>query len=266
MRERYENPVLAEQYDLSEQDRSHCGDLEWYGAQLAGERGPVLELGAGTGRISLHLARLGVRVVALDLGLGMLQRLAAKRAALDSPDAVRPLCADAHALPLGPRARGRFPAVCSGYNALGCLIGRPAVLACFRAVHELLGDGQRFLFDVGAVEPGDLPREDADLGWQEWRSPAGRAIRRRTHVRPAADGSWMRRDYEYRWTEPDGRTGEARVHMDMNTWPTSAYPDLAREAGFELVEVDARRITRERRPRPFSWVYVVARRGPASGS
>lgn len=44
---------------------SYRADLELW-AELAAHRGPVLDLGCGTGRVALHLARLGHDVCALD--------------------------------------------------------------------------------------------------------------------------------------------------------------------------------------------------------
>src|SRR5437667_12320313 len=48
---------------------------------------PILELGCGTGRITLALAKGGYRVTGLDLSQRMLERCAEKREAL--PTAVR---------------------------------------------------------------------------------------------------------------------------------------------------------------------------------
>lgn len=57
------------------------------------DRGPVLEVGVGTGRIALPLAAAGVEVVGVDLSEPMLRRLAEKG------DAVPVARADATALP-----------------------------------------------------------------------------------------------------------------------------------------------------------------------
>ena len=58
------------------------GDIEWYCERAAASRGPVLELGAGTGRITIPVAETGVRVTAVDLDEGMLGKLRQKVAAL----------------------------------------------------------------------------------------------------------------------------------------------------------------------------------------
>lgn len=59
---------------------SFRGDAEWYRSKARQCGGPVLELGAGTGRITLGIAHDGVRVHALDTDPVMLERLTEKLA------------------------------------------------------------------------------------------------------------------------------------------------------------------------------------------
>lgn len=56
------------------------GDVRWYCAQAKASGGPVLELGAGTGRITLPVAETGVEITGLDLDAGMLAALRSKLA------------------------------------------------------------------------------------------------------------------------------------------------------------------------------------------
>jgi len=76
----------ADIYDLMHPG-SVAGDIKWYCQKAASSRGPVLELGAGTGRVTVPIADAGVRVTALDRDAGMLARLRDKVEAL--PDEVR---------------------------------------------------------------------------------------------------------------------------------------------------------------------------------
>jgi SAM-dependent methyltransferase len=57
---------------------SFDGDVEWYCRRALESAGPVLELGAGTGRITLAIADAGVAVCALDTNEAMLGALKAK--------------------------------------------------------------------------------------------------------------------------------------------------------------------------------------------
>ncbi len=73
-------------------------------AQLAEESGdPVLDVGAGTGRVSLELARRGHTVVALDLDAALLGALSERAAGLAGGAGARisTVCADAREFDLG---------------------------------------------------------------------------------------------------------------------------------------------------------------------
>jgi SAM-dependent methyltransferase len=65
-------------------------------AQAAG--GPVIDVGAGTGRVTLELARAGSEVIALDIEARLLDALAHRAKGLK----VQTLHADARTLPPGP--------------------------------------------------------------------------------------------------------------------------------------------------------------------
>ncbi len=61
---------------------SFRGDTEWYVAKARDAGGPILELGAGTGRITLQIAQAGCRIHALDADPSMLDRLQQKLTSL----------------------------------------------------------------------------------------------------------------------------------------------------------------------------------------
>src|SRR5919201_4734920 len=63
------------------------GDVRFYVAEAARSRGPLLEIGCGTGRVLLPVARAGATVVGLDGSQQMLARCRAKMA--DESEATR---------------------------------------------------------------------------------------------------------------------------------------------------------------------------------
>ena len=60
-------------------DARLAGDLDIY-LRLAPERGTVLELGVGTGRLAFALAEQGLSVVGVDIAPAMLAQAAARQA------------------------------------------------------------------------------------------------------------------------------------------------------------------------------------------
>src|SRR5262245_2054649 len=81
---------------------------------VSGGAGPVLELGAGSGRLAVPLADLGLDVWALDASAAMLDRLAAK----PGGDRVHAVVGDMADLDLGPEAPAAFAVVLCAFNTL----------------------------------------------------------------------------------------------------------------------------------------------------
>jgi SAM-dependent methyltransferase len=106
---------------------------------------PVLELGVGTGRIAVPLARRGVRVVGIDASELMLAKLAA-----NDPDAtVTRVAGDmVDGLPAGP-----FGVVFVAFNTFFNLLTEARQRACFVAVADSLAAGGVFVIEAFVPEP-----------------------------------------------------------------------------------------------------------------
>lgn len=139
-----------------------CGgyreDLPLWRALAEEHGGPVLDVGAGTGRVALELARAGFAVTALDLDGELLAELRARAGNLD----VKTLVGDARAFAL----RERF-ALCivpmQTIQLLGGPEGRVAFLGCARehldpgGVLAIALADELELFDVTDGAPALLP-------------------------------------------------------------------------------------------------------------
>jgi SAM-dependent methyltransferase len=127
--------------------RSRRADQRFYVAYAA-ERNArrVLELGVGTGRVAIALARAGREVVGVDRMDAMLDRLHGQlaRETKDTRARVSLVRADLRALKLGRR----FPLVIAPFNVLMHLYTRVDVERALRAVRSHLAPGGRFVFDV----------------------------------------------------------------------------------------------------------------------
>jgi SAM-dependent methyltransferase len=117
-----------------------CGnyheDRALWRALAAEADGPVLDVGAGTGRVALDLAAQGVEVVALDLEPELLEALSARAAAAGL--AVETLAADARAFDAG---EARFGAVIVPMQTLQLLPDAAARAEFFAAARRALRPG-----------------------------------------------------------------------------------------------------------------------------
>lgn len=149
--------------------RRRRADVRWYvdlARRLLGPTGRILELGAGTGRVTVPLARAGYQVTALDHEPAMLAALAERQQKLPAAVAGRitPVVGDLRDFALGQR----FDLVIAAFNVVEHLYTRVEVDACLRAVRRHLRPGAHLAFDVQLPDPAWLAR-DASRRWARTR-------------------------------------------------------------------------------------------------
>jgi SAM-dependent methyltransferase len=142
---------IAAGYDASTEEMGEPGAVDPAVSLLAGLAGDgrALELGIGTGRIALPLARRGVPVHGIDLSRAMVARLR------DKPGG------DAIGVTIGDFATtvvdGRFSVAYLVFNTIMNLTTQEAQVACFRNVAAHLEPGGCFVIEVGVPQLRRLP-------------------------------------------------------------------------------------------------------------
>ena len=151
--------AIAELYDPW--SRSVTEDVGFYVDEALASGGPVVELGVGTGRIAVPIARAGVEVIGVDSSPGM---LAVAQAAAEEAGV-----ADRVELRLGdlrePPVPERVPLVICPFRSLLHMETEAEKLRALRAARALLADGGRFVFDVFSPSREDI--EETDGRWLE---------------------------------------------------------------------------------------------------
>src|SRR6266568_6193405 len=128
---------------------------------LAGGRaggGRALELGIGTGRIALPLARRGVEVHGIDLSRAMVARLRAKPGGEAIPVAIGDIATTT--------MDGTFALAYLVFNTIMNLTTQDAQVACFRNAAAHLEPGGCFVIEVGVPELRRLPPGQNVVPWQ----------------------------------------------------------------------------------------------------
>jgi SAM-dependent methyltransferase len=139
--------------------RTHTRDVAFYAELARACRGPVLELGAGTGRVTLGMLRAGAQVVAVDQSAPMLARARERLQKLPVEQRAR---VEFHRADLRKlRLRQRFGLVIAPFNLFMHMYTRDDVERALDTVHRHLRPGGRFALDVLMPDLGVLRRDPA---------------------------------------------------------------------------------------------------------
>jgi SAM-dependent methyltransferase len=155
--------LLARYYDLDLLDDP--GDVDLYLALANRTDGPILELGAGSGRVAIPLAEARHSVTAVDLDRAMLDRAEARwKEVAPAGGKLRVVAGDMTNI----RLDERFDLVIIALNTLLQLGDADDQLAALRTVAAHLAPDGRAVIDVWLPAPEDLALYDGRviLEWQ----------------------------------------------------------------------------------------------------
>ncbi len=128
---------------------SYTADLAFWRSLVSARGGPVLDIGAGTGRVTLDLARTGVDVTALDSDPDLVAELRRRAAALP----VVTVCADARGFTLPER----FALCLMPMQTIQLLGGPPGRAGFWRCARRHLAPGGLVAVAIAdGLEPFDV--------------------------------------------------------------------------------------------------------------
>jgi len=205
-----------------------CGpygaDLALWEELAAADDGPVLELGCGTGRVVLHLARRGFETVGLDRDPELIAALRERAAGL-------PITA-VHADARGFELERRVSLALAPTQMLQLLPDAEARIACLRCVAAALRPGGRFAAAIleGMPEPDGAPPPLPDVREVDGWVYSSLAVE-------AAVGPEEIVVHRLRQTvSPDGELSEEPNQVRIVTFPALRLEEEAAEAGLRPLE------------------------------
>ena len=147
-------------------------DLPFWRTLAVAQGGRVLELGCGTGRLTIPLGRAGVRVVGIDRSAPMLARARQRVVRGRLGDRVQLVRGDIRSLPF--RRRAPFSLVIAPYGMLQSLLRERDLAATLAAVHGALQRGGTFGVELVADLPAwdEYQKRVSLSGWRRQRGGA----------------------------------------------------------------------------------------------
>jgi len=232
-----DHAFLAELYDLVPAYATRA-DTQFYLDQGRAADGPVLELGCGTGRVLVPLAREGCTITGLDLSPYMLAKCRQNLEA-EPPEVqarVTLLQASMTDFDLGRQyALATIP-----FRPFQHLVAVPYQLDCLRCIHRHLQPGGRLVFDVFQVIPARIttPRPEEVEDTPEFALPDGRRLRR-TNRTIATHRTEQYNDVEiiFYLTDRDGVTHRLVQGFPMRYYFRYEMEHLLARCGFKIIDL-----------------------------
>lgn len=208
---------IADYYDESPIVRGRMRDVNFYRDAVHEFGDPVLELGCGTGRITLALAEAGHRVTGLDISERMLERCNQKRAGLptEARERVHLVQGDMTRFDLGEK----FQVVIIPFRPLQHLLEVDDQMSCLASVRKhLRGKGHlgkksgRLILDVFQTDAERMhdPEYQKEGPVTEYSMPDGRRVRIAERV-AAFHRAEQRNDVEMIFYVTDAQGKEERL-------------------------------------------------------
>ncbi|MDQ2948696.1 MAG: class I SAM-dependent methyltransferase, partial [Acidobacteriota bacterium] len=143
--------AIARIYDEDMGRNAGPDDVNFYVAQCRAAAGPVLELGCGTGRITLPLVQSGRSVAGIDSSQAMLERLSTKAKELSAPQQARLSWTLARMESFS--FENRFARIICPYSAFTYLVEASDRRQALDNVRRHLEPGGTFVLDVFVPDP-----------------------------------------------------------------------------------------------------------------
>jgi len=188
-------------------------DIDFYTEEARLSGGPVLELGVGTGRIAVPIARAGVPVIGVDSSAPMLDLCRERSREAGVAELVDLRLGDLREPPVAEKV----PLAISPFRAFLHLLSNKERLLTLTRIRDLLRPDGRFVFDVFSPSSQDIA------------ATHGRWIEREPEIFERADWDAAERRLTLRVRAPEGETS-----MDLAWLSQPEWNELLEQSGFSV--------------------------------
>jgi SAM-dependent methyltransferase len=201
----------------------YAEDVPFY-RHFLGQRGTILEVGCGDGRLGRRLAAFGYKVLGIDNSLAML-RLAVRRLPPGFAVAAMDMRRLAFARP--------FSAAIAAHNTLNLLAGEEEVRQTLAACHAALREDGRLLLHL--FLPEQPAPSERHMQFKIMPLPGGGQLIKEIirHYPPGGETVALTERYKYR---PKGGMSRQnyRREMTLSAWPSERWRHLFTETGWRI--------------------------------
>jgi len=229
---------IADYYDSSPIVIQRTHDVAFYCNAARKYGDPVLELGCGTGRITLAIAEAGYRVVGLDISEKMLERAVEKRAALrrEARERVHLVQGDMTEFDLGEK----FRTIVIPFRPFQHLLETEKQMACLNGARTHLSPGGHLIVDFFQTDPERMHDSmfEREALLTEYDLPGGRHVALSERVATFHRGL-QRNDVEmiFRVTHADGKQERLVMAWTLRYFFRYEVEHLLARCGFRLEAV-----------------------------
>ncbi len=231
--------IIATYYDGAYRAKTDLNDLDFYLGLAKESQGKVLEIGCGTGRVLLEIARAGIPVDGIDFALPMLEVLKDKLASEDRQvqDLVTHSEADMRDFDLGQK----YDLVIIPFRVMQHMYtieDQMRALICAR--NHLKKEGGRLAFNVFypnfTMIESDIGLERFELEWTDLQDP--RRTIQRSFVRTQVNKlhQYFEGEFIFRTFENGEQVHEERAPLKMSYYTYPHLEALFKMSGLQILE------------------------------
>ena len=229
---------LAELYDYTVHYNLR-GDEGFFAEEARRSGGPVLELGCGTGRVLIHVAKTGCRIVGLDISQPMLDKCRAK--VDDLPADLRPNVRLVRGTMVDFDMGETFDLVTFPFRSFQHVLSVDDQLRCLRCAHRHMAPGGRLILDLFHVDPAHMYDPKLREEWIDFKDHALPDGRRFTRSQRVA-GFHFEEQYNdieliHTVAHPDGRVDRLVQSFPWRHFFKYEVGHLLHRCGFRTVDV-----------------------------
>jgi len=231
-------PVLAELYDLVPAYINRI-DREFYLNYSLNIGGKTLELGCGTGRVLIPIAKAGINITGLDLSDNMLSVCRKKLTALDEDIQKRVTLINGSMTDFN--IDDKFNLITIPFRAFQHILSVDDQLSCFKCINRHLGKNGLLIFDVFLVNLKIIanPRINEEIDdFPEYELDDGRRLRRTYRIiSSSAIDQCNDIEMTYHLTDKNGNTEQIVQAFSMRYFFKFEIEHLLSRSGFQIIEI-----------------------------